>query len=78
MLDHEYTTKEIFRKISGKDWRQEMTNEKNIITSLSKCDFYPDEPVFQSPVRSLATDEQGRETENQRGEWNYWKNMASV
>lgn len=43
-----------------------MTNEKNIITSLSKCDFYPDEPVFQSPVRSLATDEQGRETENQK------------
>lgn len=23
--------------------------------------FYPDEPVFQSPVRSSETDEQGRE-----------------
>lgn len=24
--------------------------------------FYPDEPVFQSPVRSSETDEQGGET----------------
>ncbi|XP_015671235.1 DNA topoisomerase 1 [Protobothrops mucrosquamatus] len=40
MLDHEYTTKDIFRKNFFKDWRKEMTpEEKGIITSLSKCDF---------------------------------------
>ncbi|XP_030358387.1 DNA topoisomerase 1 isoform X2 [Strigops habroptila] len=40
MLDHEYTTKEIFRKNFFKDWRKEMTpEEKSTITSLSKCDF---------------------------------------
>uniref|UniRef100_A0A663EUE6 DNA topoisomerase I n=1 Tax=Aquila chrysaetos chrysaetos TaxID=223781 RepID=A0A663EUE6_AQUCH len=40
MLDHEYTTKEIFRKNFFKDWRKEMTSEeKSTITNLSKCDF---------------------------------------
>uniref|UniRef100_A0A8B9G1U0 DNA topoisomerase I n=1 Tax=Amazona collaria TaxID=241587 RepID=A0A8B9G1U0_9PSIT len=40
MLDHEYTTKEIFRKNFFKDWRKEMTpEEKSTITNLSKCDF---------------------------------------
>ncbi|XP_043828999.1 DNA topoisomerase 1-like [Dromiciops gliroides] len=40
MLDHEYTAKAIFRDNFFKDWRKEMTKEeKNTITSLSKCDF---------------------------------------
>uniref|UniRef100_A0A8D0GDZ2 DNA topoisomerase I n=1 Tax=Sphenodon punctatus TaxID=8508 RepID=A0A8D0GDZ2_SPHPU len=40
MLDHEYTTKDIFRKNFFKDWRKEMTSEeKSTISSLSKCDF---------------------------------------
>ncbi|XP_005990473.2 DNA topoisomerase I, like [Latimeria chalumnae] len=40
MLDHEYTTKDIFRKNFFKDWRKEMTSEeKSTITSLDKCDF---------------------------------------
>jgi len=40
MLDHEYTTKDIFRKNFFKDWRKEMTpEEKATITDLKKCDF---------------------------------------
>uniref|UniRef100_A0AAY4CYN0 DNA topoisomerase I n=1 Tax=Denticeps clupeoides TaxID=299321 RepID=A0AAY4CYN0_9TELE len=40
MLDHEYTTKDIFRKNFFKDWRKEMTpEEKAKITDLSKCNF---------------------------------------
>ncbi|XP_030215029.1 DNA topoisomerase 1 [Gadus morhua] len=40
MLDHEYTTKDIFRKNFFKDWRKEMTpEEKSKITDLNKCNF---------------------------------------
>ncbi|XP_078071959.1 DNA topoisomerase I, mitochondrial-like isoform X2 [Mustelus asterias] len=40
MLDHEYTTKEVFRQNYFRDWRKEMNKEeKIIITDLDKCDF---------------------------------------
>ncbi|XP_061094734.1 DNA topoisomerase I, mitochondrial isoform X2 [Conger conger] len=40
MLDHEYTTKEVFQKNFFTDWRMEMTDdERNLIRDLSKCDF---------------------------------------
>ncbi|XP_068603273.1 DNA topoisomerase 1 [Brachionichthys hirsutus] len=40
MLDHEYTTKDIFRKNFYKNWKKEMTSEeKSKITDLNKCDF---------------------------------------
>ncbi|KAF5917541.1 hypothetical protein HPG69_017433 [Diceros bicornis minor] len=53
MLDHEYTTKEIFRKNFFKDWRKEMTNEeKNIITSLSKCDFTQMSQYFKAQTEA--------------------------
>uniref|UniRef100_V9KEW6 DNA topoisomerase I n=1 Tax=Callorhinchus milii TaxID=7868 RepID=V9KEW6_CALMI len=40
MLDHEYTTKDIFRKNFFKDWRKEMKpEEKSTIVDLNKCDF---------------------------------------
>jgi len=40
MLDHDYTTKEVFNKNFFKDWRKAMTEkEKDIIRDLSKCDF---------------------------------------
>merc|ERR1712240_419854 len=40
MLDHDYTTKEVFNKNFFKDWRKTMTEkEKDIIRDLSKCDF---------------------------------------
>ncbi|KAL4657081.1 DNA topoisomerase I, mitochondrial-like isoform X1 [Arapaima gigas] len=40
MLDHEYTTKDIFRNNFFKDWRKEMTlEERQLILDLDKCDF---------------------------------------
>ncbi|KAH1023973.1 hypothetical protein HUJ05_003543 [Dendroctonus ponderosae] len=40
MLDHDYTTKEIFNKNFFKDWRASMTDEeRKVITDLSKCNF---------------------------------------
>ncbi|XP_053105103.1 DNA topoisomerase I, mitochondrial isoform X3 [Hemicordylus capensis] len=40
MLDHEYTTKEIFQNNFFNDWTQEMTaEERKKIKDLEKCDF---------------------------------------
>ncbi|NXY88440.1 TOP1M topoisomerase, partial [Alcedo cyanopectus] len=40
MLDHEYTTKEIFQNNFFNDWRKEMTStEQDVIKELDKCDF---------------------------------------
>ncbi|MCJ8733214.1 hypothetical protein PDJAM_G00220640 [Pangasius djambal] len=40
MLDHEYTTKDVFRDNFFKDWRKEMSlEERMLITDLNKCDF---------------------------------------
>ncbi|XP_075875319.1 DNA topoisomerase I, mitochondrial isoform X2 [Nelusetta ayraudi] len=40
MLDHEYTTKKVFRENFFKDWRKEMTHEeRSLIKNLEKCDF---------------------------------------
>ncbi|THD20810.1 DNA topoisomerase I [Fasciola hepatica] len=40
MLDHEYTTREVFNSNFFKDWQKVMTDEeRRTIKSLSKCDF---------------------------------------
>ncbi|XP_051538523.1 DNA topoisomerase I, mitochondrial-like isoform X2 [Myxocyprinus asiaticus] len=40
MLDHEYTSKEVFQNNFFTDWREEMTkDERKLIKTLSKCDF---------------------------------------
>ncbi|XP_022045631.2 DNA topoisomerase I, mitochondrial [Acanthochromis polyacanthus] len=40
MLDHEYTTKKVFRENFFEDWRKEMTDkERSLIQDLDKCDF---------------------------------------
>ncbi|XP_074644312.1 DNA topoisomerase I, mitochondrial-like [Tubulanus polymorphus] len=40
MIDHDYTTKDVFNKNFMKDWRKVMTEEeKQIITDLKKCNF---------------------------------------
>ncbi|KAF0041445.1 hypothetical protein F2P81_007343 [Scophthalmus maximus] len=40
MLDHEYTTKKVFRENFFTDWRKEMTHEeRSLIRDLDKCDF---------------------------------------
>ncbi|XP_061591973.1 DNA topoisomerase 1 isoform X1 [Cololabis saira] len=53
MLDHEYTTKDIFRKNFFKDWRKEMTSvEKSVITDLKKCDFSEMNEYFKAQSES--------------------------
>uniref|UniRef100_A0A3Q2NRB8 DNA topoisomerase I n=1 Tax=Fundulus heteroclitus TaxID=8078 RepID=A0A3Q2NRB8_FUNHE len=71
MLDHEYTTKDIFRKNFFKDWRKEMTaEEKSIITDLKKCNFTEMSEYFkaQSEARKAMTKEQKQKikAENER------------
>ncbi|ETE72289.1 DNA topoisomerase 1, partial [Ophiophagus hannah] len=71
MLDHEYTTKDIFRKNFFKDWRKEMTpEEKGTITSLSKCDFDHMSQYFkaQTEARKQMTKEEKQKIkeENER------------
>ncbi|XP_017342285.1 DNA topoisomerase 1 [Ictalurus punctatus] len=78
MLDHEYTTKDIFRKNFFKDWRKEMTSEeKSKITDLNKCNFTEMSEYFkvQSENRKQMTKEgkQKIKEENERlvGEYGY-------
>ncbi|KAL1021600.1 hypothetical protein UPYG_G00015410 [Umbra pygmaea] len=61
MLDHEYTTKDIFRKNFYKDWRKEMTSEeKSKITDLNKCNFTEMSEYFkaQSEARKQMSKEE--------------------
>ncbi|KAM6977812.1 DNA topoisomerase 1 [Aplochiton taeniatus] len=61
MLDHEYTTKEAFRKNFYKDWRKEMTSEeKSKITDLKKCNFIEISEYFkaQSEAKKQMTKEE--------------------
>ncbi|XP_071957793.1 DNA topoisomerase I, mitochondrial-like isoform X2 [Antedon mediterranea] len=40
MLDHDYTTRDVFNNNFFKDWRKEMTDlERKTITTLKKCNF---------------------------------------
>ncbi|KAM6981321.1 DNA topoisomerase I, like [Aplochiton taeniatus] len=58
MLDHEYTTKDAFRKNFFKDWRKEMSSEeKGKITDLNKCNFTEMSEYFkaQSEARKQMT-----------------------
>ncbi len=42
LIEHDYTTKEVFNKNFFKDWRKSMTKEeKEVITDLKKCNFRP-------------------------------------
>ncbi|XP_062418240.1 DNA topoisomerase 1 isoform X2 [Pungitius pungitius] len=71
MLDHEYTTKDIFRKNFFKDWRKEMTSEeKSKLTDLNKCDFGEMSEYFkaQSEARKQMSKEEKQKLkeENER------------
>ncbi|XP_011831030.1 PREDICTED: DNA topoisomerase I, mitochondrial isoform X1 [Mandrillus leucophaeus] len=61
MLDHEYTTKEVFRKNFFNDWRKEMTvEEREVIKSLDKCDFTEIHRYFldKAAARKVLTKEE--------------------
>ncbi|XP_072552925.1 DNA topoisomerase 1 [Salminus brasiliensis] len=71
MLDHEYTTKDIFRKNFFKDWRKEMTSEEKAkISDLNKCDFNEMSEYFkaQSETRKQMSKEEKQKIkeENER------------
>ncbi|KAG7323804.1 hypothetical protein KOW79_013506 [Hemibagrus wyckioides] len=78
MLDHEYTTKDIFKKNFFKDWRREMTSEeKSKISDLNKCNFTEMSEYFkaQSEARKQMTKEEKQKIkeENERlvGEYGF-------
>ncbi|XP_055355453.1 DNA topoisomerase I, mitochondrial-like [Paramacrobiotus metropolitanus] len=61
MLDHDYTTKEVFNKNFFKDWRKVMTaEEKKKIEDLRKCDFTQMATYFkeQTELRKQRTKEE--------------------
>jgi len=64
MLDHEYTSKEVFNRNFFKDWRKFMTSEeKETIKDLSKCDFRQMNNYFKelSEQRKAMTKEEKKE-----------------
>ncbi|KHJ95444.1 Eukaryotic DNA topoisomerase I, DNA binding protein [Oesophagostomum dentatum] len=61
MLDHEYTTKDLFNKNFFHDWRKVMTpEERELITDLKKCDFRQMDQYFkeQSEIRKAMSKEE--------------------
>ncbi|XP_062402979.1 DNA topoisomerase 1 isoform X2 [Sardina pilchardus] len=53
MLDHEYTTKEVFRSNFFRDWRKEMTlEERTLIADLNRCDFGELHAMHKSKVEA--------------------------
>ncbi len=57
MLDHDYTTKEVFNKNFFKDWRKTMTEkEKEKIRDLSKCDFTEINTYFKKVSSNCLTE----------------------
>ncbi|CAL8260206.1 unnamed protein product [Merluccius merluccius] len=56
MLDHEYTTKDVFRENFFKDWRKEMNNEERLlIQDLNKCDFGELHAMHKAKVETRKT-----------------------
>merc|ERR1712212_1250738 len=65
MLDHDYTTKEVFNKNFFKDWRKIMTdNEKEIIRDLHKCDF----SEINEHFKKLSEERKNRSKEEKKAE----------
>ncbi|GAU96790.1 hypothetical protein RvY_08181 [Ramazzottius varieornatus] len=70
MLDHDYTTKDVFNKNFFKDWRKVMTaEERNTITDLKKCDFTQMHTYFkeQSELKKQRTKEE-KQKEKEKNE----------
>ncbi|CAH1270849.1 TOP1 [Branchiostoma lanceolatum] len=68
MLDHDYSTKDVFRKNFFHDWRKVMTpEERKVITNLDKCDFRQMDVYYKekSEERKAMTKEQKQEIKKQ-------------
>ena len=64
MLDHDYTTRDVFNNNFFKDWRKVMTaDEKATITNLKKCNFREMDLYFKklSEERKNRTKEQKKQ-----------------
>ncbi|XP_023209714.1 DNA topoisomerase 1-like [Centruroides sculpturatus] len=71
MLDHDYTTKDIFNKNFFKDWRKVMTpQEREFITDLKKCNFSELNEYYKqkSEERKNMTKEEKNEIKKQNEE----------
>lgn len=71
MLDHEYTSKDVFNKNFFKDWRKTMTNEeRDLITDLKLCNFKEIDVYYkeQSEKRKAMTKEEKLELKKQNEE----------
>ncbi|XP_028263769.1 DNA topoisomerase I, mitochondrial [Parambassis ranga] len=71
MLDHEYTTKKVFRENFFNDWRKEMTNkERLLIQDLDKCDFGEMHAMHKAKVEARKNmtkeEKQALKEDNQR------------
>merc|ERR1719419_2183587 len=65
MIDHDYTTKEVFNKNFFKDWRKVMTEkEKEIIRDLSKCDF----SEINDHFKKISEERKNRSKEEKKAE----------
>lgn len=70
MLDHDYTTKEVFNKNFFKDWRKVMMEkEKEKIRDLSKCDFTEIDAYFKKVSEERkARDKEERKAEKEKND----------
>lgn len=65
MIEHDYTTKEVFNKNFFKDWRKIMNDkEKEIIRDLQKCDF----TAINEHFKKLSEERKNRSKEEKKAE----------
>ena len=65
MIDHDYTTKEVFNKNFFKEWKKVMTDsEKTLIKDLSKCDFTEIDLYY----KKCSEERKGRSKEEKKAE----------
>ena len=75
MLDHDYTTKEVFNKNFFKDWRKVMTNEeREKIRDLSKCDFTEIDAHF----KNVSEQRKNRSKEEKKAEKEKNEEIAKI
>ncbi|GMR53527.1 hypothetical protein PMAYCL1PPCAC_23722, partial [Pristionchus mayeri] len=72
MLDHDYTSNDIFNKNFFHDWRKSMTpSERELITDLKKCDFRQIDVYYKDQTekrKSMMKEEKLKIKEEKEGE----------
>ena len=75
MLDHDYTTKEVFNKNFFKDWRKVMNDdERGKIRDLSKCDFTEIDAHF----KNVSEQRKNRSKEEKKAEKEKNEEIAKI